>query len=233
MIIYSMFDGSGLMVQPWAEAGHTCYCFNYDDANHGNYSKHQAKVQHPNIHYINVWIDDGFPFYIARAGIDAPDIVFSFPPCDNLAVSGSRHFARKLKENPICQIEAVAAAKAAHHLADVFGVPYMIENPVSVMSSIWRKPDYIFNPCEYGGYLAEDDSHPFFPDVIPARDAYNKKTCLWTGNGFVMPDKRPVDAHSGANPGWEKLGGKSARTKMIRSLTPRGFACAVYEENKK
>ena len=112
-------------------------------------------------------------------------------------------------------------------------MPYMIENPVSVLSSLWRKPDHVFHPCAYGGYLPENDKHPVFPDIIPPRDAYSKKTCLWTGNGFVMPEPNQVLPEGDSNPGWAKLGGKSSRTKMIRSLTPRGFAKAVMLANQK
>lgn len=225
MIVWSLFDGSGLMAQPWAEAGHTCYCFNYDGADHGDYARLGARVEHENIHYINAWIDNKFDFEVA------PDIIFAFPPCTDLAVSGSRHFEDKRKKNPTFQVEAVITCKLAARLAKKYNVPYMIENPVSVLSSLWRKPEYVLNPYEYGGYLPEDDTHPMFPDVIPARDAYVKKTCLWAGNGFVMPDVDEVVAGSVDNPGWAKLGGKSARTKTIRSLTPRGFAKAVYEAN--
>lgn len=225
MIVWSLFDGSGLMAQPWAEAGHTCYCLNYDGADHGDYARLGAKVEHDNIHYINEWIDNKFDFEVA------PDIIFAFPPCTDLAVSGAAHFETKRKKNPTFQVEAVITCKVAARLAKKYNAPYMIENPVSVLSSLWRKPDYVFNPNEYGGYLPEDDTHPMFPDVIPARDAYVKKTCLWAGNGFVMPDVAEVAVGSGDNPGWAKLGGKSARTKTIRSLTPRGFAKAVYEAN--
>lgn len=225
MIVWSLFDGSGLMAQPWAEAGHTCYCFNYDGADHGDYARLGAKVEHENIHYINAWIDNKFDFQVA------PDIIFAFPPCTDLAVSGAAHFESKRRKNPTFQVEAAITCKVAARLAKKYNVPYMIENPVSVLSSLWRKPDYVFNPCEYGGYLPENDTHPMFPDVIPARDAYVKKTCLWVGNGFVMPSAAVVTADSGDNPGWAKLGGKSARTKTIRSLTPRGFAKAVYEAN--
>ncbi len=225
MIVWSLFDGSGLMAQPWAEAGHTCYCFNYDGADHGDYARLGAKVEHDNIHYINAWIDNKFDFDVA------PDIIFAFPPCTDLAASGAAHFETKRRKNPTFQVEAVITCKVAARLAKKYNVPYMIENPVSVLSSLWRRPDYVFNPHEYGGYLPEDDAHPMFPDVIPARDAYVKKTCLWSGNGFIMPDVTVVAPDSGDNPGWAKLGGKSARTKTIRSLTPRGFARAVYEVN--
>ena len=89
------------------------------------------------------------------------------------------------------------------------------------------------NHGDYGGYLPEDDKHPAFPEYIAARDAYTKKTCIWCGNGFKQPLFRPVPMPDE----WEdskqhaKLGGKSKRTKMIRSLTPRGFARAVFLAN--
>lgn len=225
MIVWSLFDGSGLMAQPWAEAGHTCYCFNYDGADHGDYARLGAKVEHENIHYKNVWIDNKFDFEVA------PDIIFAFPPCTDLAVSGAAHFETKRKKNPTFQVEAVITCKVAARLAKKYNVPYMIENPVSVLSSLWRKPDYTFNPYEYGGYLPEDDTHPMFPEYIKPRDAYPKKTCLWTGNGFVMPVKSVVAVDDGYSDQHNKLGGKSVRTKTIRSLTPRGFAKAVYEAN--
>ena len=37
MIIWSLFDGSGLMIERAAEMGHKCYCFNYSEADHGSY----------------------------------------------------------------------------------------------------------------------------------------------------------------------------------------------------
>ena len=131
----------------------------------------------------------------------------------------------------------MALVYMARDIGEAYGVPYAIENPVSVISSEWRKPDHMFQPCDFGGYLPEDDTSPY-PDIIPARDAYTKKTCLWTGNGFVMPAKRPVDPvkyqdRNGLNYSalhW-KLGGKSLRTKNIRSATPRGFAQAVFAAN--
>ena len=64
-----------------------------------------------------------------------------------------------------------------------------------------------------------------------------KLTCGWFGNGFVIPDKKPVpqltDAASGYSLQHAKLGGKSPRTKMIRSLTPRGWAKAVFLANSR
>jgi len=62
-------------------------------------------------------------------------------------------------------------------------------------------------------------------------DGYHKSTCLWTGGGFVMPDRRPIPFNEfpnmihHASPGPERAN--------IRSVTPMGFAYAVYEANNK
>lgn len=225
MIVWSMFDGSGYAALPWAELGHTVYCFNADSADHGSYE--QYKVRHPLIHYVNAWIDAEFNFEIR------PDFIMAFPPCTDLAVSGSRHFARKREQNPAFQDEAASTARVAAALATKYNVPYMIENPVSVLSSMWRKPDYSFQPYEFGGYLPEGDAHPAFPEYILPRDAYPKKTCLWTGGGFIMPEKSAVPVAEGWSLQQKLLGGKSTKTKVIRSLTPRGFALAVAQYNSK
>jgi hypothetical protein len=117
-------------------------------------------------------------------------------------------------------------------LAEQFDCPYVVENPVSVLSTLWRKPDQIVHPYHFAGYIEDDEqAHPEFPGLIPDGDRYLKKTCLWYGNGFMrlLEDARaPLEAD---NPGWKKLGGKSARTKYIRSLTPRGLSRAIYEAN--
>ncbi|UVX30687.1 DNA methyltransferase [Klebsiella phage VLCpiS11a] len=229
MVVWSLFYGSGLMVNPWAEAGHTCYCFNFEDEDHGSYK--DVAVRHENIHYVNAWINSSFARRAIRGKWPKPDIIFAFPPCTDMASSGARWFASKLAADPECQNKAVATARIAEYLANYFGAPYMVENPRSVLSSLWRKPNKIFHPWHYGGYLPEDDVHPNFPQYIKARDAYPKETWLWTGNGFKMPEAKAVPLDDGYSEQYSRLGGKTARTKLIRSLTPRGFAIAVCEAN--
>ena len=97
-VVWSLYDGSGYAVKDWAEAGYKCYCFNYDGANHGDYEG--VKIIHPNIEYVNVWIDSHFlaMFSPELSSYPAPDIILGFPPCDDLAVSGARWFADKRKK---------------------------------------------------------------------------------------------------------------------------------------
>lgn len=81
-VVWSLYDGSGYAVKDWAEAGYKCYCFNYDGANHGDYEG--VKIIHPNIEYVNVWIDSHFlvMFSPVLSVYPAPDIILAFPPCD-------------------------------------------------------------------------------------------------------------------------------------------------------
>ena len=227
--VISLFDLSGEMCKPWAEAGYDCFLF---DVQHT-----QDVIFHGRCTVVggdaSTW---GAEIAAIFAAYDV-SMVFAFPPCTDLAVSGARHFAAKAASNPNYRADAMSLVYLGREYGEQYNVPYMIENPVSVISSEWRKPNHKFNPCDYGLYLPEDDISPW-PGSIPARDAYTKKTCLWTGNRFVMPEKRGVSpekfqSKNGLNysgPGW-RVGGKSLRTKNIRSATPRGFARAVFEAN--
>lgn len=78
------------------------------------------------------------------------------------------------------------------------------------------KPDYRFHPCEYAGYLPADEQ---------VSEAYTKLTCLWTGNGFVMPTRKPVAPDLGSM--MHRLPPTDDRADL-RSATPRGFARAVF-----
>lgn len=231
MLVWCLFDGSGIMGEPWALNGHKVVCFNADDADHGSYA--EVRITHPNIEYVNQWIDADFELKAMTGEFGDPDIIFAFPPCTNLAVSGTRHFASKAKADPLFQVKAVDTVKIAANIGWALNVPYMIENPVGRIPKLWKKWNVLFNPFDYGGYLPENDVNPYYPEYITARDAYPKKTCIWVGQGFVIPEKKPAPVNPGYSTQFKKLGGKSEKTKMIRSLTPRGFALAVYEANGK
>lgn len=237
-IVISLYDYTGAAVQPWARAGFECYCF---DIQHSNIRPRATKLdasegggaEQGSIHYIGADLHArGVLNEIAREYSGETVFGMGFPVCTDMAVSGAPHFKVKKKENPLFMKIAQDHAKWCAILFDELEIPYFIENPVSTLSSGWRAPDYTFNPFEYGEYIPEDQSaHPIWPDYIAPRDAYPKKTCLWTGGGFKMPTKKPVDCPKGYSTQHLKLGGKSVKTKNIRSATPRGFAQAVFEAN--
>lgn len=86
------------------------------------------------------------------------DCMISFPPCTHLAVSGAAWFEEKRKngmqEKAINFFMKIVNAKI-NHIA--------IENPVGIMSKIYKKPNQIINPFYFG-------------------DEARKKTCLWLKN---------------------------------------------------
>lgn len=199
MIVVSLCDESGVMVRPWAEAGFTCYCV---DIAH---SIRKDRVD-GNIRY--VWGDVRSWTPPAK-----PVILFAFTPCTHLSVSGNRDHPKK--SWPMLR-DGMDLFHAAWFAAQWAGCPYMIENPVGRLSGL-VPPDHYFNPCDYGGYLD------------PPGDAYTKKTCLWTGGGFVMPTPKPVFPIEGSKMHGIPPGDDRQR---IRSQTPEGFARAVFEANK-
>ncbi len=244
MSIICLYDNSGIMASPWVQGGVNAIC--YDIKN--KYSQKQYD-NGPWLNMVNIDINKVTLERCARAinrlggaevhlPIDVRptpvQLVFAFVPCTDLAVSGSRWFAKKRERDPLFMEKATKRALDAVKFAEDIGAEYCIENPVSMLSTTWKKPSYTFHPYEYGGYLDDNEAeHPLYPDYIAPRDAYSKKTCLWTSEGFVMPEKKPVACESfGNSRQHSKLGGKSEKTKTIRSLTPRGFAKAVYLVNR-
>ena len=81
--------------------------------------------------------------------------MIAFPPCTHLAVSGARHFEKKRADGRQQQgidffLKMVNAS-----------IPKIaVENPIGIMSSIYRKPDQIIQPWEHGHEVT-------------------KSTCLW------------------------------------------------------
>jgi hypothetical protein len=218
-----LFDFTGIMAEPWRLAGYECYIVD---------RQHKAGIhrcpQRPGLFLVGADIRNGWTCPDAVA--DRISFVGSFPECTNVAVSGAKHFKKKGPRALALSLDLFATSL---ELGILHGCPFFIENPISTFSTYCGKPDYIFDPYEYGGYLGLEDVHPQYPEYIASRDAYPKKTCLWTGGGFIMPKRKPVAISAGPAKQYSRLGGKSLKTKNIRSATPRGFAEAVFQANGK
>jgi len=223
--IICLCDYTGIFGKPWAEAGYQVIIVD---------PQHPEGVNRDG-QYIKVGgLIDDVTGYLARVLSDkVTDLVVGFPPCTDVAVSGAAHWANKFEKDRYFQCRATTIAQSCKTIGQLSGVPWFFENPVSGFSSIFGKPQHSFHPYEFGGYLAEDDAHPDWPEYKAPRDAETKKTCLWSGNGFELPEKKPVpileSAGQGGSDSHNRLGGKSLKTKNIRSATPRGFAQAVFE----
>lgn len=86
------------------------------------------------------------------------DLIIAFPPCTHLAISGARYFEQKRKDGR--QQEGIDFfMKFVNAKCDKIA----IENPIGIMSNLYRKPDQIIQPYEFG-------------------DPFQKSTCLWLKN---------------------------------------------------
>jgi len=102
---------------------------------------------------------------IARGGWD---LLIAHPPCTHLAVSGARWFKGKGPLQDEARHFFLALAQAEH-------IPRRcIENPIGIMSTVWRKPDQIIQPWQYG-------------------HGETKATCLWLAGLPLLTPTRIVD----------------------------------------
>ena len=146
------------------------------------------------------------------------DAIIAFPPCTDLAVSGAAWFEEKRKDGR--QQKSIDFFMLFANL----DVPFLaIENPVGIMSTIWRKPDQIIQPYDFG--------HPT-----------TKKTCLWLKNlPKLMPTNTVEPVHyihkSGTKKGlkdpfwhYETLRLPKEERAKQRSKTFSGIAQAMAEQ---
>ena len=144
------------------------------------------------------------------------DLIIAFPPCTYLTVTGNRWFnIEKYGEKAIQRHKDKKDAINFFMLFANNKCPKIaIENPVGIMSSIWRKPDQIINPYQFG-------------------DPFEKKTCLWlkelpllSPTNIVEPPKR-IQYESGKSmPSWyaEAWSLPKEERARLRSKTFPGIA---------
>lgn len=127
------------------------------------------------------------------------DIMVAHPPCTHLAVSGARWFPAKRASG-----EQQAALDFVRLLLDA-PIPHIaLENPVSIISSKFRKPDQVIQPWQHG-------------------HGEKKATCLWLKN---LPKLTPSNIVEGREQRIWKLPPSADRWKE-RSRTFPGIAEAM------
>lgn len=145
--------------------------------------------------------EDASPFHIQGDVLpiltDGWDLAIFHPPCTHLAVSGSRWFKDKVKE----QAEALVFVQT---LMDAPIPRIAIENPISVISSRIRKPDQIIQPWQFG-------------------HGETKATCLWLKG---LPKLTPTNVVEGREARVHRMPPGPDRWKE-RSRTYQGIAEAM------
>ena len=171
--------------------------------------------------YTNFYTQDGEIHDEVAAGVW--DLIIAHPPCTFLTCTGNRWYdrerygwrAEKREEDKKLAIEFFM------YFTTVSCGRMAIENPVGCMSTIYRKPDQIIQPYEYG-------------------DPYRKATCLWLKN---LPKLTPTNVgepeiyyYKAANgtiksdSPWRMKGVNKWNRSQIRSRTFPGIAKAMAEQ---
>jgi hypothetical protein len=130
------------------------------------------------------------------------DLMIAHPPCTDLSVSGARHFAAKRMDG-----RQQAGVSFVMMLAKRDIPRIAIENPVSVLSSIWRKPDQVIQPWQFG-------------------HGETKATCLWLKG---LPRLKPTNVVEGREARVHKMPPSPDRWKL-RSTTYAGIAEAMADQ---
>jgi len=138
---------------------------------------------------------------IKKVLYDSWDLIVAFPPCTHLCVSGSRWWVEKRADG--------SQEKAANFFGLFVNLncPYAIENPIGIMSTLWRKPDQIIQPWQFG-------------------HGEVKATCLWLNK---VPLLKPTNIVSGREARIHKMGPSKDRSKN-RSETYQGIADAMGKQ---
>lgn len=131
---------------------------------------------------------------------DRWDMLIAHPPCTHLAVSGARWFKDKQEE----QQEAI---KFFLLLANFPIEKVCIENPISIMSTRYRKPDQVIQPWMFG-------------------HGETKATCLWLKG---LPKLQPTNIVDGREARVHNMAPSPDRWKD-RSRTYQGIADAMAKQ---
>jgi len=148
--------------------------------------------------------------------------VLAAPVCTDFSVSGAQYWAKKDQDGTTAKsLLLVDSCKA---IIDACSPDFWaIENPVGRLKTLRPQLPFVawFQPHNFALLDASDESR------------YTKKTGLW--GVLKMPDLTTHNAEpvrACAQGSWlQKLGGKSERTKELRSMTPLGFAVAFAQAN--
>ncbi len=142
------------------------------------------------------------------------DMILAFPPCTHLAVSGARHFAKKIadgRQQKAIDFFMLFANSKCNKI--------LIENPVGIMSTKWRKPDQIIQPYQFGHNA-------------------RKTTCLWLKG---LPELKPTsivepklvkfkDGTTFSKDYMDCRRSKPGESSVARSKTYPGIAKAMAEQ---
>ena len=125
------------------------------------------------------------------------DMIICHPPCTHTAVSGARYFEEKRKSGQ--QQEGIDFFM---EFADVDVPKIVIEHPIGIMSTVWRKPDQYIEPHEHG-HPERKKTALFLKGVqklIPSNPVEGREQRIWK----MPPSKDRAKLRSKTYPGIAK-----------------------------
>lgn len=200
--VLSLYDYTGNWARPFAEAGWNVVL--WDIKHTPDLFQTHSNIMDASADYIYDHIFDNY---------GTVDGILAAQPCTDFAVSGARWFAEKDASG---QTEkSIEMVYQTLRIVDLCMPDFwVLENPISRIHNLVPElgpPRMYFDPFEFS-------------------DPYTKRTALY-GDFNSNLKKSPVAPTEGSKM-HQRYGGKSERTKAMRSETPQGFAYAFYEANK-
>lgn len=149
------------------------------------------------------------------------DLIIAHPPCTRLCNSGQRwlyHGSSEYRDRKLCEQRLAIDFFFAFVHADCDKIA--IENPIGIMSSVYRKPDCIYNPYDFNG------------------ETECKNTCLWLkGLPPLVSDRvEPLPINYRTHNLWKaqfngkQLSWNDPSVARLRSVTPFGVARAMADQ---
>lgn len=133
------------------------------------------------------------------------DLIVAHPPCTDLASSGARWFPEKRADG-----RQQRSIEFFMRFVNADCPRIVIENPVGIMSTVYRKPDQIIQPWQFG-------------------HGETKATCLWLKG---LPLLQPTNIVNGREGRVWRMPPSKDRAKL-RSRTYRGIAEAIADQYTK
>lgn len=224
-------EESQAVCKAFRELGHEAYSCDIQECSGGHPEWHimgdVLEILEPEAYYMPISEDAEEDLCIVFHTMDGHmhfvdwwDLIIAHPPCTDLAVSGARHFARKRADG-----SQQRSIDFFMRFTDLDCPHVAIENPICIMSTLYRKPDQIIQPYQFG--------HPI-----------RKSTCLWLKG---LPKLTPTDIveqgdtdkygftiggtlRYATDENGKIISWNDPRTAKIRSKTFPGIAKAMAEQ---
>lgn len=191
---------------------------------------------HPEWHIIGDCLDiiNGSVNFMTEDGINHSickewDLIIAHPPCTYLSNAATRSHSLKgasLEDINKRTEKRIQAQEFFMRFANSNCERVAIENPVGVMSTVYRRPDQIIEPYQFAE--SEDDKENYV----------TKRTCLWLKgleplitNDLPKPDNAQLYGRwsNGKAGCWHEVQGQKNKS-TVRSKTFQGIAKAMAEQ---